>query len=203
MSAFDPSTIEGDRAGFLDVNEWARDTTWLHGPMKFFASYGVVLFAAFLLVGYLIARRSGQRDKVALALWVPLGTLLAVAVNQPIANGVGEQRPFAVFPHALVLAHRSTDASFASDHATMAGAVALGLLLLSWRLGIAALAAALLMAFARVYVGAHFPVDVIAGLLLGATVTAAGWFILRPLLVRIVAGIAHTPLRPLVTIDTT
>jgi membrane-associated phospholipid phosphatase len=32
--------------------------------------------------------------------------------------------------------------------------------------------AAVLMAFARVYIGAHYPQDVLAGLVLGALVTA-------------------------------
>ena len=195
----DPSTIGEDRGWFLDINEWARDTPWLHGPLTFFASYGVVLFAALLLAGYLIARRSGSEERVAAAVWAPAGALLALWLNQPLASDVGEARPFVVFPHALVLAHRSADPGFASDHAVMAGAVAMGLVFVSRRLGAIAWVAALLMAFTRVYVGAHFPVDVVAGLLLGAAVAAIGWLLLRPLLLRVLDGVSHTPLRALVT----
>jgi membrane-associated phospholipid phosphatase len=198
LTALDPSQIDGDRNWFLDVNEWAQDTGWLHGPLNFYAKYGVVLFAALLLIGYLLARRRRGPVMIAAALWAPLATLVAVAVNQPMASAVDEPRPFTVFPHALVLAHRSTDPSFASDHATLAGAVTIGLLLVSWRLGAVAAVAALLMAFARVYVGAHFPIDVIAGLVLGAGIAGLGWLIARPVLVRLVMGLARTPLRPLV-----
>ena len=64
----------------------------------------------------------------------------------------------------LVLAHRSADFSFPSDHAVMAGAVAAGLWFVSRRLGIIAAIAAVVMAFARVYIAAHYPQDVAAGL---------------------------------------
>lgn len=43
-----------------------------------------------------------------------------------------------------------------SNHATMAGAVPIGLLLVSRRLGVVTAAAAVLLAFSRGYVGAHF-----------------------------------------------
>src|SRR2546428_463519 len=68
---------------------------------------------------------------------------------------------------AHVLVARTTDFSFPGDHATAVGAVAVGLLLTRRRLGIVMAAFAVLMAFARVYVGAHYPGDVVAGLALG------------------------------------
>ena len=83
----------------------------------------------------------------------------------------------------------------------MAGAAAAGLFLVSRRLGLLALVAALVMAFARVYVGVHFPVDVVAGLALVAVVTVAGWFVVRPLLIRLLAALGRTRLRPLVTAE--
>jgi undecaprenyl-diphosphatase len=103
----------------------------------------------------------------------------------------------------LVLADRSTDPSFPSDHATMAGAVVVGLWFVSRRLGIVAAIAALLMAFARVYIAAHYPADVAAGLLLGGLVAALTWLLVRRPLTRLAGALAGTRLRPvLVTTDT-
>ena len=75
------------------------------------------------------------------------------------------------------------------------------MLLTSRRLGVITATAVVLMAFARVYVGAHFPLDVIVGLPLGAAVTCAGHLAMRTPLSRVVTGLTRTPLRPLLTAD--
>lgn len=187
-----------DRHDFLVVNDWARHTGWLHTPAKLYANDGVALFALLLLAGWWVARRRGDHRAMATALWAGIGTLVTVAVNQPIAGAVGRERPYLALHHTLLLVHRSTDYTFPSDHACMAGAVAAGVMLVSRRLGLIAAAAALLMACTRVYVGAHYPADVLAGLALGVAVVGIGSLVVVPLLTRVVDQVAATPLRPLV-----
>jgi membrane-associated phospholipid phosphatase len=185
---------------FEQVNRFARATPWLHTVLLGYADYGVVLFGLLLLAGWWIARRQGSA--MSAALWTPAGMLLAVAVAQPIAAAVDEPRPYTTLHTILVLAAPSTDPSFPSDHATMAGAVAAGLLLVNRRLGLLATAAAALMAFARVYVAAHYPVDVLAGLVLGAAVTLVGFALVRPLLAAGLHQLERTPLRSLLASPT-
>lgn len=189
------------RDWFLRVNDLTRHTPALHGPMRIYAQFGVLVFAAVLALGWWRARANPDSRAMAAALWAPVGALLALGLNQPLGNLVHEARPYAVFPHALVLVARSHDFSFPSDHAVMAGAVAAGLLLANRRLGAFTAVAAVLLAFARVYVGAHFPLDVAAGLLFGAAVTVAGYLVLRPVLVWVVNGLSSTRLYPLLTSD--
>jgi len=81
----------------------------------------------------------------------------------------------------------------------MAGAAAAGLLLYSQRLGIVAGAAALLLAFSRVYIAAHYPHDVLAGIAVGAAVTVIGWWLLARPLTALVDWAQRTRLRPLVS----
>ena len=193
----DAGQLPVDRTWFLDVNHAARSTPWLHEPALAYASYGVVLFAVLLLGGWWAARRRRDAGAVAAALWAPVGMLLAVALNQPLGAAVAERRPYDVLPRVLVLASRTTDFSFPSDHALMAGAVAAGLLVVDRRLGLVALVAAVAMALARVYVGAHYPGDVLAGLALGAVVTLLGLLLVRHPLRLLVDRLAGTRLRVL------
>jgi undecaprenyl-diphosphatase len=68
----------------------------------------------------------------------------------------------------------------------------------AWRLGAVTTLIALIIAFSRVYVGVHYPQDVLAGLGLGAAVVGIGYFAIVPLLTRIAAWLTRTPLRPLI-----
>ena len=183
---------------FYYVNDFARDTPWLHTVVSAYANGGEVLFAMFLLTGWWIARRADDSAAMAAALWAPVGVLAAVAVNQPIANAIDASRPCNALPHIVVL-HCNTDGGFPSDHAMMAGAVTAGVWLVNRRLGIISAVAALVMAFTRVYVAAHYPEDVVTGLALGAAISLVGYWLMRPLLRRLIMAIEHTPLRILTT----
>lgn len=182
---------------FQDVNDVARHTGWLHAPMLGYATYGLAVFAVLLVAGWWLARGRDPRTMAA-ALWAGAATLLAVAANQLLVGFFAGSRPYTDLRGILVLAQRSTDPSFPSDHAVMAGAAAAGVWLVSRKLGAIAAAAAMLMAFARVYIAAHYPHDVAAGLLLGALVALAGWWLLHRPLTALITRLADTPMRPLV-----
>ena len=194
---------EMNDAWFLAVNRFARATPWLHAVVAGWATYGVVVFALLLVGAWWVGRRSGPQA-VAGVVCAAAATLIAVGVNQPIVAAVAEPRPYATHPDALVLVARTSDPAFPSDHATMAGAVAVGLLFASWRWPalrgwtVAAFIAAPLMALARIYIGAHYPGDVAAGLALGAVVAAAVWLVGYRLLARATTGVGRGPLGPLV-----
>jgi len=174
------------------VNSTARHTAWLHEPMLAFAKYGAVLFAALLLAGLVAARRRDSSD-LASTTWAALAALIALGLNQPIGHLFAETRPYVTHPQLLRLVNVTADFSFPSDHAVMAGAVAAGLLLAHRRLGALAAGAALLMAFARVYIAAHYPWDVAGGLALGAAVAVGGWLLLRVPLTAVTHWARHLP----------
>lgn len=182
------------------MNRLADHTGWAHGAFRFYANYGVVLFAVLLLAAFVDGRAHDQPGQIATSIWAGGAALVAVGLVQVIGGAVDRLRPYDTIANARVLVDRTTDFSFPSDHATMAGAVAVGLWLANRRWGIVAAAAALLMAFTRVYVGAHYPGDVLAGLALGGLVAAAGWFVIVPLLTRLVKSVGNTRLRPLVAV---
>lgn len=182
---------------FYDINHFSRDTPWLHQIVSGYAAYGVVLFAVLLLAAWWSARKDADPARMVAAVWAPLGMLAALIFNQPVAAAVNETRPCQAL-HDIVVLHCNTDPGFPSDHAVMAGAITAGLWLVRWRLGVLAAIAAAVMAFARVYIGAHYPQDVLAGLLFGAAVSIVGYMLLRPLLRRVLTTIAGSPLAILI-----
>jgi membrane-associated phospholipid phosphatase len=129
---------------FYAINHFARDTPWLHSTASGYANYGTVLFGALMLAGWWTARTADDSKRMVAAVWAPIGVLVALAINQPIADRVGEVRPCNALHDILVL-HCNTDAGFPSDHAAMAGAATVGLWLVSRRLGVLAAIAAVAM----------------------------------------------------------
>jgi undecaprenyl-diphosphatase len=90
-----------------------------------------------------------------------------------LKQAVGRVRPSSVFaePKPLVAAPR--DGSFPSGHAatSFACATVLAFALPRYRLAFLVLAAAI--AWSRVYVGVHYPLDVLGGAILGVLVATA------------------------------
>jgi len=180
-------------------NRLADRTSWAHGVMKFYASHGIVVFGALILVVYVFARWHDDHHGVAAAVWGGGAALVALLVGQVVGRPIDRARPYETMPRVHVLIDRTSDFSFPSDHALVAGAVTVALLFANRRWGIVAGVAAGLMALARVYVGAHYPGDVVAGLVFGAVVAIAGGLLLVPVLNRVVDRLVRTPLRPLLS----
>ena len=76
-------------------------------------------------------------------------------------------RPFKVFDITPLIAH-SAGASFPSGHAAFYFALALPIFLIDRKWGWYAIVAAVLIGMARVFVGVHWPLDILAGLLVAS-----------------------------------
>lgn len=192
-----------DRNWYLDVNSFMRSTGWAHGFMAPWALWGgLTLLALMVIGGWLWARREGWLNGVVTVVLAGLSGVLALGINHFVSQAVARVRPC----HALKPTHPAittlltckSDYGFPSDHAIIAGAIATGLVIFSRRLGLVAWIVALFLGFGRVYVGVHYPGDVIAGLVLGALIAVVVWALLRIPAAAIVDWLSRTPLRPLV-----
>lgn len=184
-----------DNSLFRWINRLANRTGWAHGFFTSYAKYGIVLFAVLLVAAYLDGRQHDDLRAVAGSVWAAGAALVALGIGQLIGGAIDRARPYEAMTGVHLLVDKTTDFSFPSDHATAAGAVAVGLLLTNRRWGIVAAALAIVMAFTRVYVGAHYPGDVIAGLALGGVVAAAGAVLVVPLLTRLADHLSRTRFR--------
>jgi membrane-associated phospholipid phosphatase len=140
---------------------------WLYRPMVVFQYLGVLVIPLVVAVGALALRR--WRLAAALVLVVPL-KLAAEKVPKLL---VERERPGTTVPDAILRGVPSAGLSFTSGHAIITFAIAgLLALVLPRRWGIVAFVLATLNAIARVYLGAHNPLDVVGGAAIGLAIAA-------------------------------
>ncbi|MGW7410394.1 phosphatase PAP2 family protein [Streptomyces sp. NPDC054833] len=160
-----------------DINGLAKSApNWFDRVMEFVGEYGLLLAMVLLVVWcwWSVRRRAGSADEaassVAALVWAPLAAAIAVLVNVPIRGFVERPRPFRDHQGLAVLVSGKTDYSFVSDHATITMALGVGLFVANRRFGIAGIGLALFEGFCRVYMGVHYPTDVVGGFALGTAV---------------------------------
>ncbi|MYV94621.1 phosphatase PAP2 family protein [Streptomyces sp. SID1034] len=194
--ALDGASIDGGLYG--DITDFARHTHWLNGPVFAYTSYGVALFAVFMLAGWWIARRK-DASVMAAALSAPIAVVLAYAVNDAVKSVFTEPRPCRALPHDFLIetCPPVNDYAFPSNHTTVAAAAAVALFLVDRRLGAIAALAALLMGASRVYVGAHYPHDVLVALVAGGVVAFVVTWSARRYAAPMVARLRGGALKPL------
>lgn len=158
------------------LNEFLLRHDVVEDPLVFYIGVSELLFAATLGVLFLAARGARWREWRQASVAALLSAGLALAVGAAIAGAVDRARPFVADPGRLHLfVSHSADASFPSDHATAAFAIAVAILLRKRGWGIAALVAAAVLSVGRVAVGVHYPSDVVAGAALGSAVALLLW----------------------------
>lgn len=102
-------------------------------------------------------------------------TVLSFLVNNMfLKHFVARSRPYTIIEDLVPLIRKPTDYSFPSGHTACAFAV--GFLLfrkLPKRYGIPCLVLAVLIGFSRIYLGVHYPSDVLAGAISGICISYA------------------------------
>jgi len=89
-----------------------------------------------------------------------------------LKDATGEERPAFRYPEPRALLHAPHTGSFPSGHAATSFASAAVLSVFAPRLAPGFILLAAAIGFSRVYVGVHYPLDVVGGAVLGVAVAA-------------------------------
>ena len=99
-----------------------------------------------------------------------------------------ENRPF-VDHNVVLIVNHAADASFPSDHAVGTMALACGILFYRWNLGTWMVYGSILVGISRVFVGNHYPGDILGAFILVWILTALYNKLLRRGVVRVYKGL--------------
>lgn len=167
---------------FLYIHSLARQSALLDAFFIAITSYSFLLLWCVFQFGYLLSRSKSVTKMIGLGVAL-IGTWMITFFLKIL---IAEPRPFVVIDHIVPLlpqqaALTAPDWSFPSGHATVAFALATIFTIAKttfrqskamFYTAIILYFCAVLVAFSRVYVGVHFPIDVICGAIIG---TLAPW----------------------------
>jgi len=155
------SLINVDRYIFHLVNDLVYNWMWVDYLGIFFAKYLVYLMLVLLV---LLTIRSRLHWRIIVA---SLGSaVIARGVTGVIRLIHFRERPFN-FDHVNLIISKSSEASFPSGHASFAFGLATIVFLHNRKLGVVFLVMASLVSLGRVFVGIHWPLDVLGGAFVG------------------------------------
>ncbi len=166
----------------LQLFHWINLSPQAPGVLLWLARVASTVLPSALVVGVLSLLLVPDRAWRRLVLLTLLAMLLAALVSRGLSSAWPVPRPFAQGLGHQWLAHKPTP-SFPSSHASVAFAFGFALWrLVPHRLGRwVPLGLALLVGWSRLALGLHFPLDVLAGVAVGAL----SWALAHTLLARI------------------
>ncbi|MGO4889572.1 undecaprenyl-diphosphatase [Anaerobacillus sp. MEB173] len=153
-----------DQNLFHTINGLAGKNSTIDQLMMFISSYFlyVLIFLVLSLLFWKSTRKAGAIGGISI--------LFGLALNLVIAQFYYRDRPF-VESDVNLLIEKGISASFPSDQATIGFICAFVLLTVNRKMGSVILFLAILLGFSRVYVGHHYPLDVLGGFVVAAGVT--------------------------------
>lgn len=161
--------------GYRMITGLAHDAPgWLQATADVATSALVVLFGLLMLANLWRVWHRG-RCAITLAIAAPLATGLAYAISEVSKTFITQERPCRAVPNAMPSIAECPevgDWSFPSNHSTIVAAAAIALLVAWRKAAVPAVLLALLEGFSRVFIGVHYPHDVLTGFLLGGIVAA-------------------------------
>lgn len=149
---------------FKLINDLAGKNQYLDWLGIFAAKYLIFLMVIALVLGLLIKRWPDYRLAIFKA---SVSGAIAFVINYLIGLIYFRPRPFVLNEVTKLIDKSPLEKSFPSGHATVAFAMAFSLYFYNKKLGVILLILALIVGLGRIYVGVHYPLDILGGILIG------------------------------------
>jgi len=162
---------------FLLINAEPGESPLLIALGRIVAADAIGLVPVLLVLLWIRGRPDRRGGLVATA----VATALALGANQIVGQFWYEPRPFMIGLGRTLMAH-APENSFPSDHTTFMLTVGIGLIATGAapRWGRVVTIAGVLVAWARIYLGLHFPLDMVASALIAGIFAALGVWLVAP-----------------------
>lgn len=151
---------------------------WMNGFWRAITFLGDGGWFWILLAVVLLIMKKTRKAGAAAAIALVIGALIT---NVCLKNMVARVRPYDTYSALIPIVTKPIDWSFPSGHTCASFASAFVYFrLLPKKYGISALVLACMIAFSRLYLGVHYPTDVLAGFLIGLLASVlAVWMVRR------------------------
>lgn len=136
--------------------------------MILITSLGNAGFIWILIAIILIFKENTRKCGILILISIFVGAIIG---NVIIKNLVARERPCWIDENIKLLIKNPKDYSFPSGHTMASFAASTIIWLYNKKMGIIAICLSFLIAFSRMYLFVHFPTDVVAGTLLGITIS--------------------------------
>ncbi|KPD08748.1 bacitracin ABC transporter permease [Aneurinibacillus migulanus] len=148
---------------FRLINDLGKQYPYLNPVIVFLAEY-MLYFLCLSIVVYWFTRTNKNRMMVIQAV---IAFILAEILGKIAGQFHSHYQPFAVLPHVNQLIEHDIDNSFPSDHTILFFSVCISFWLVRKKGEWLWLMLPFCVAISRIWVGVHYPIDVITGALLG------------------------------------
>ncbi|HBV03520.1 MULTISPECIES: undecaprenyl-diphosphatase [Mammaliicoccus] len=162
---------------FRMFNDLGKEIIFLNPIMIFFAKY-MKYFLLFGIIMYWFTRKRENRIMIISSMFA----FVIAEVFGAIAGAIhSNNQPFVELNNVNQLIGHAIDNSFPSDHAIEFFSICITFLLFKKNLRYVWLAIAILVSFSRIWVGVHYPADILVGAILGIIGAALCYWIIPQL----------------------
>ncbi|MEN1970079.1 undecaprenyl-diphosphatase [Lentibacillus sp. N15] len=151
---------------FKGIRQLAGHHPILDGFMVFISEKSLIIYAIAFILMWIFGNEKYKKT----IFFATITGFLGLFLNLIISYIYFEPRPFVT--HSVnVLINHAADASFPSDHTTGAFSLALAVFLRQRKIGVGMLLFAVLTGVSRIYVGHHYPIDILGSIVVAVLVS--------------------------------